>query len=109
MRSSLNISPDQGSATGGGGPEDDPRFAQRALRTQGFLTLAFGFAVGVACMVLYGLIQGFGLANQTWLTFLPGLGRSFLYGFIGGSIISGIYNLLALHRLNLFGLESNLD
>jgi hypothetical protein len=33
----------------------------------------------------------------------------FLFGFFGGTLISAIYNLLVLRRLNLFGLDSGTD
>ncbi len=115
MARSLNhISPGkEGSSSGGGGPEPgDPRSARIALRSQGLLTLAFGFALGIALIALFLLI--------TWLrptVMLPTFSSDtllnllflFLFGFISGTLISGIYNLLVVRRLNLFGLESSLD
>ncbi len=114
MARTLNhIAPEQeGASAGGGGPEDDPRSPRLALRSQGLLTLAFGFALGIALIALFLLI--------TWLrptVMLPTFSSDtllnllflFLFGFISGTLISGIYNLLVVRRLNLFGLESSLD
>ena len=40
---------------------------------------------------------------------LESLAYSFLFGLISGTLIAGVYNLLVLKRLNLFGLESGRD
>ncbi len=34
---------------------------------------------------------------------------TFLFGFIVGTVISGIYNVLVFRRLNLFGIDKNMD
>jgi hypothetical protein len=118
MQSQLNIALDAppggtGSGGGGGGPEDDPRFPGFALRAQGLLTLAVGFAMGIAFMLFFWLVRSFGTptgAVRDFVTQLnPNLGLSFLLGFLGGTLMSAIYNLLVVRRLNLFGLESSVD
>lgn len=113
MARALNhISPEETSGSTGGGPEDDPRSPRLALRSQGLLTLAFGFALGLAFMVLFFLIRSFGPTGAIW-AFVDqanlNLWKTFLTGLIGGTITAGIYNFLILRRLNLFGIESNLD
>lgn len=102
-----------GGGGSGGGPEDDPRSPQIIARTQGVLALAFGFALGVAFMVLFWLIRTFGAPTGAVADFVrdlnPNLWLSFLFGFIGGTIAAAIYNFLVLRRLNLFGLDSSAD
>ena len=114
MARTLNhIAPErQTGSSGGGGPEDDPLSPRLALRSQGVLTLAFGFALGIALVVLFRLIAWLRpsvtlptFSNDTLLNLL----FLFLFGFISGTLVSGIYNLLVVRRLNLFGLESRLD
>jgi hypothetical protein len=98
-------------SAGGRGPEDELRQRQVTLRTQGFLALAFGFALGITLMVFFCLFRIFGAPTAGLESFVmqvrPNLWLSFLYGFIGGTLLAGIYNLLAVHELHLFGLESD--
>ncbi len=115
MPSQLDIAP-EGSTPGGGGgggPEDDPRSPQIVLRTQGLLTLAVGFALGAAFVVLFLLIRMFGAPTGAVADFVrdvnPNLWFSFLAGFVGGTVMAAVYNLLVVRRLNLFGLESSAD
>jgi zinc transporter ZupT len=100
-------------SAGGRGPEDELRQRQVTLRTQGFLALAFGFALGVTAMVFFCLFRIFGAPTASLETFVmqvhPNLWLSFLYGFIGGTLLAAIYNLLAVHELHLFGLEPDQD
>lgn len=113
MSSRLHMSPEpDGGTAGGGGPEDDPRFPRIALRSQGLLTLAFGVALGIAFMIFFALLRWStptGPVAEFVAHVNPNLWLSFLFGFVGGTVMAGIYNLLVLRRLNLFGLESNLD
>lgn len=107
----INIALEEGSGKGGGGgPEDDPRFGGIAVRAQGLLTLAFGFALGVALCLLFWLISRFppSTAVRDWVAPFTA-GWVFLAGFIVGTITAGIYNLLVVRRVNLFGLESSMD
>jgi nitrate reductase gamma subunit len=114
MSSQLDIAPEgsTGPGSGGGGPED-PGTPQIVLRTQGLLTLAVGFALGVAFMVLFWFIRAFGAPTGAVADFVaqinPNLWLSFLLGFVGGTVMSAIYNLLVVRRLNLFGLDSSVD
>ena len=112
MTRSLNhIGPEESGGSPGGGPED-PRNPRLALRSQGLLTLAFGIALGIAFIILFKLIQIFeptGPIAELFTNVKFNLWRSFLFGFVGGTITAGIYNFLILRRLNLFGIEPNLD
>lgn len=109
------ISPDtDGGSGGGGGPDDPTRVSQFILRSQGFLVLAFGFAIGLCLMVFFGIFNRFGAPPIAGLQAFvdkvnPNLWLTFLYGFVGGTVISGIYNILVVRRLNLLGLESTQD
>lgn len=113
MRSFLNISPDEGGAKPGGGPDEDFRFPSRQLQSHGFFALAFGFALGLTFMILFGLFCLFGTpipGLKDWIAKVhPNLWLSFLIGFVAGTLISAIYNLLMFRRLNLFGLDRNMD
>ncbi|TDI72592.1 MAG: hypothetical protein E2O87_06745 [Bacteroidetes bacterium] len=108
------------SLPGGGGnePPDHPAFSGIVLRTQGLLTLAFGFAMGFAFTIFFVLLRYFNLRfslnlGEDIVTFLnttyPNLFWSFLFGSIIGTVLAAIYNLLVTRRLNLFGLESSMD
>ncbi len=112
MSSFFNISPENESKSGGGS-DYDGRFVPRTLRQHGFLALAFGFALGITLMVFYGLFQLIEAPTAGLRSFAAGglsnLWISFLYGFIGGTLLSAFYNLLMFRRLNLFGLERNMD
>jgi hypothetical protein len=109
--------PSQTGGTGGsgGGTEDDPNFPRIALRSQGLLATAFGFAFGLTFMLFFAIFRVFGASNPqgTMARFVaeinPNLWLSFLYGFISGTVIAVVYNILVMRRLNLFGLESNAD
>ncbi len=100
---------------GGGQPEDEPGFARVALRSQGLLTLAFGFALGLAFMLLFVLVREMGTPTPAGIvaTFVaqinPNLWLSFLAGFLSGTLLAAVYNLLVVRRINLFGLESSAD
>ncbi len=113
MARSLNhIAPEKQRSSSGGGPQDDPSSPRIALRSQGLLTLAFGFALGLALFVLFLLIAWLrpSFTLPTFSSDTPlNLLFLFLFGFISGTLVSGIYNLLVVRRLNLFGLESRLD
>lgn len=112
MQSRLNIAASGEGATGGSGPppEDDPRFGGIAVRAQGLLTLAFGFALGVALCLLFWLMSKFPPSTAV-KDFAAQFAAEwvFLAGFIVGTVSAGIYNLLVVRRVNLFGLESSMD
>ena len=111
MRRFLHIAPDEESTKSGGGPDVPGAGPAGGSRSQGFLAAAFGIAAGLTFMLLYGLLhlplfKGLlpeitGTFDNIWLWFLT--------GFIGGTFISLVYNLLVSYRLNLFGLERNVD
>ena len=114
MGSFLNVAATNGSSAGeGGGPDDDFRFPARTLRSHGFLATAFGVALGLTLMIFFCLFSRiaeppFGL--KEWVSqFHPNLWLTFLVGFIGGTLVSAIYNCLLFRRLNLFGLDRTLD
>ena len=113
MRSFLNIAADEHGTDPGGGPDDDSRFPSRTLRSHGFLALAFGFALGLTFMVFFGLFHVFGTPGSGLANFVsqtnPNLWLSFLYGFLGGTLMSAIYNFLIFRRFNLFGTDRNMD
>ncbi len=115
MATQFDIAPEGSTppGSGGGGPEDDPRSPQIVARTQGILALAFGFALGVAFLVLFWLIRTFGAPTGRVADFVhdlnPNLWLSFLFGFIGGTITAAIYNLLVVRQLNFFWLDSTTD
>jgi len=113
MRSFLDISADEHGTGGGGGPEDDPRFPALTLRSHGLIALSFGFALGLTFMIFFGLFRLVGAPTDALNSFVaavnPNLWLSFLYGFIGGILIAAIYNGLIFRRLNLFGLDRNMD
>ena len=115
MKSLLNISPGHRTPPpGGGGPEGEGQSGNGVVRSHGVLSLAFGFAVGVALLVLYLIIYLANLSTAV-VNLLPGpsllmnLLICFVVGFVGGTIISVIYNLLIVRRLNLFGLDRGVD
>ena len=115
MKSLLNISAGKGSGgPGGGGPEGEGQSSNDIIRSQGLLSMAFGFALGIALVVFYLIIY---LANLSpaILNIVPGsslaihLVSCFLTGFICGTIFSIIYNLLVVRRFNLFGIDRGVD
>jgi len=99
--------------SGSPGPEDEVRRGQVALRTQGFLALAFGLASGVTVVVVFYLLRMLGVPTASLRSLVmrdhPNLWLGFLYGFIGGTLLAGVYNLLVVHELHHFGLESDQD
>lgn len=112
MRSFIDVTPDEMADRGGGGPDDDVRYHRLALRSHGFMALAFGFALGLTFMALFGLFRLFGapLGLSGFVAHTnPNLWLSFFYGFIAGTLISALYNFLMFRRLNLFGLGRGLN
>lgn len=112
------INPDvgEGGGTSGGGPDDPTRGGRVFTRSQGFLMIAFGIALGLTFMIMFGVLHRFPSiiekfsGMQEFVTELqPNIWLSFVVGFVGGTILSGIYNILVVRRLNLLGLESALD
>ena len=115
MKSLLNISPAEKTPPGGGGgPEGEGQSGNDIVRSHGLLSLAFGFALGIALLVLYLIIY---LANLSpvILNLIPGsslivqLVICFIVGFVCGTLISIIYNLIIVRRFNLFGIDRAVD
>jgi hypothetical protein len=103
-------------SSGSGDPpptEDDPHFPGSGLFTQGLVTLAFGLALGAAFMLLFWFVRAFGAPTGKVADFVaeihPNLWFSFLAGFVGGTLLSAIYNLLVQRRINLFGSATRLN
>ncbi|MFQ5630062.1 MAG: hypothetical protein ACE5I1_14945 [bacterium] len=111
MNSFLEMSPEEVFDSGGGGPDDDARFHRFAIRSHGVMALAFGFALGFTFMIMFGLFRVFGAPTPALISFVantnPNLWLSFLYGFVGGTLVSASYNFLVFRRLMLFGLGRN--
>lgn len=108
------ISPDEGSSSSGGGLPDDPtRDPGLVRRSQGFLAIAFGLALGLCLMVFFGIFHIYHAPIDGWEPFFslvtPNLWLTFLYGFVGGSLIAGFYNMLVIRRLQFFGLVNKSD
>ena len=112
MTSFLHISPEKGSDQGGG-PDDNNQFPTRTLRSHGFLALAFGFAMGLTFVIFFFLFRITGAPTSDlarWVSSInPNLWFSFIFGLIAGTLLAGIYNFLIFRRINLFGLDRNLD
>ncbi len=124
MANAIGFEPPPGSKGGGpepppgskgGGPVDDPQRPRRDMASQGFLTVGLGFAVGVALVVLFLLVNLTGdwlavpatlktFASKLW----PNVMWAFLFGMVSGSVISLVYNLLLSRRQILFGLETDI-
>jgi len=109
MQSFLYVSPEESTGGHGGGPEDDPRFPRGSFRVQGYLSVAFGFALGLTFLAFFGILKIISappaFVNFFGLDPLP----TFIFGFVGGTLFSLVYNILVVRRLNLFGLESASD
>ncbi len=108
------VSPDEGSSSsGGGGPDDPTRNPAIVRRSQGFLALAFGLALGLSLMVFFAVFHFYHAPIDAWQPFFdlvkPNLWLTFLYGFVGGSLIAGFYNMLVIRRLQFFGLVNQRD
>ena len=101
---------------GGGGPEEDPRYPENIVRTQGLSIVAFGIALGLAFLLFFGFVQIFipigGTDTYTEFVYsidpLTGV-AFFLYGFITGVIIAAVYNSLVISRLRISGIERGRD
>jgi len=130
----LNLAPPRSSGKGGGGPEDDARDAINNLRSYGFIAAWFGLALGITLVILYLMLlalkpqgpleklypEGVVKINQISAPAAPDTDNSsrslvtnlayiFIFGFAAGTLIAVIYNVLVVKRINLFGLESNLN
>ncbi len=109
MKSFLYVSPEESISKSGGGPEDDPRFPRGSIRAQGYLSVAFGFALGLTFLAFLGILQII-KAPPAFAAFAGSDPlQTFIFGFIGGTLFSLVYNILLVRRLNLFGLESASD
>ena len=112
---SFDVSADPVGGVGGGGPDEDLRFRSIQIRSHGFVALAFGVALGLTLAILFVVIYAFE-PDVPKITEWAHKGRPifkfflcFLYGIIAGTLISGIYNMLVFRKLNIFGLERNMD
>ncbi len=90
----------------GGGPDDPGNFTRRAIQIHGFITLLFGFALGLTLVIMHWLLGLGWLGNPLSLSWISNgdAWTLFVVGFIGGSLFSAFYNMLMFRRLNLFGL-----
>lgn len=111
----LYISPtDEAPPKGGGGPEDPGRAGIAFIRTS-LLSVAFGIALGITFMLFFIIFKYLGVGlpggpiKNLVVDINPSLWLCFVYGFVGGTIMAAIYNMLVVHRLNLFGLENYSD
>ena len=120
MKTLINISPEEGEGSSPpppppGGGEDVVGLGRLIRRTQGYLVLAFGLAFGTALLLLSLLVTNLGIIGPVTGALmvnpptLSNFALVFLAGFVGGIVISMVYNMLVVNRLNLFGLESNVD
>jgi ABC-type Fe3+ transport system permease subunit len=115
MSSFLNISADERVGDPGGGPDVDDHYPERTLRSHGFLAVAFGCALGLTLMIFFGLFAllkqntPFGLYESWVIHTNPNLWYTFIIGLIAGILLSAIYNFLIFRRLNLFGLDRNVN
>jgi hypothetical protein len=104
---------DSAKPQGGGGHDINPKFPERELRTHGFISIALGFSFALTLCILFILFRlaataPLGLEN--WVNhFWPNFFITFLVGFICGTLVAMIYNVLIFHRLNVFGADSNRD
>ncbi len=112
--SMLNIAPDHDiPGELDGGPEALARTSQIARRSVGLLTLAFGFAAGVAAMILYLMAYFKRLAfadtvlEPFFTALYPALWIAFFVGFVGGTLAALTYNLLIIRRAQVFGLSND--
>lgn len=96
-------------------PNDDIRLPERMVQSRGFLALAFGFALGLTLMILFLLLRWVGFTNLVpaladFLSHIhPNIWFTFLFGFILGTLFSAIYNFLMFQRINLFGLDREVN
>jgi len=104
--------------SGGTGPEDDPQYAARSIRTNGLSVIAFGVTLAFTFLFLFiavGLLKAsplfldnelhsFSTAIKplNWLSYI-------LYGFFTGAAIAGIYNMLVVKTFNKWGIENSVD
>lgn len=102
------IGMDQGNSNGGSGG-DGGNNNNAVIRTHGFIAAVFGFALGVLLMVFFAIFH-FGSplpfsGLETFVKDFNNIWTTFIYGFIGGTVFSAVYNMLMIRRLNLFGLD----
>ncbi|MEE4310637.1 MAG: hypothetical protein V2J62_02100 [candidate division KSB1 bacterium] len=103
----------EGGGRGGGGPEEDRRFAVNAVQSRGLITVAFGLALGFSLLIFSFLLKWGGITVAQ--NILEDVGCRcfpcciFGIGFVFGILIAAIYNLLLFKHLNLFGTDLNMD
>jgi len=116
MRASYYVSPGDTCGKTGGCPEDDPRYPQSIIPSRGFSVVAFAFALAITFLVLFASVEIIkfridcgelckfisSVEPKVWLSYLA-------YGAFTGAMIAGIYNMLVVKGLNLFGLESGIE
>lgn len=94
----------------GGGPDDDFRFPERTLRSHGFVSMVFGFALGLTLVFFFLLFHWLGAPPVSGLDALvgnihPNVWYVFLFGFVAGTVFAADYNFLLFRRLNVLGLD----
>jgi hypothetical protein len=113
MKSLLYVSPGDTNTRDDTPPEDVGRGGVVSLRSHRLLALAFGFALGLTFVLLFFFFRIFGAPTADLQAFVsqinPNVWWSFLCGFVGGTVLAAVYNLLVVHHLNLFGLDSKAD
>ena len=99
MKSLLYVSPDEGS-TGSGGKGGDPNDPKRALLTQGFISLAFGVALGFALVVFQWISTKIGSVSPILTTWMSSINwwEVFLFGLVVGTVTACVYNLLVARK-----------
>lgn len=110
--SMLNIGPDHDIPGDlDGGPEAMVNSSAALQRSNSLLSLAFGFASGIAGMILYLMAYFKRLAFTNTILepyfneLYPALLIVFFAGFVFGSVASLTYNLLIVRRAQILGLS----
>ncbi len=106
----FDVAPEEGYGKGGGGPDDDFRFPERTLRSHGFVSMVFGFALGLTLVIFFLLFHWLGAPPVSGLEALvgnihPNIWYVFLFGFVAGTVLAAVYNFLLFRRVNLLGLD----
>lgn len=106
------VSPGDSPGSKGISPEEDPRYPNSGTRTFGFLSIAFGIALGITFILFFSLLPSIvpgGVFKDFAVQLHLSWWQSFVIGFTTGMFLSVVYNMLVVRRLNLFGLESLSD
>lgn len=102
---------DMGGSQGGGGPDEDPRRAEQSVLTHGLVSIAFGFALGLTLLIFKVFLENVRLGNLANIVQpLNGITNTghlawFVIGFVVGTVIAMVYNMLVFRKANLFGVD----